>query len=92
MSGKILAQRRAAVYTEINFKSKKAVKDAIARWKEAKAIGDSDANTFAVRCYAPGLGSVPKNGRIDLEGPHYPKPHTWYGQGTMENGILVSIK
>ena len=28
---------------------------------------------------------------VSLEGPHYPKPHKWYGQGKMINGLLVSI-
>lgn len=66
-------------YTSINFKSKKAVKDAIAAGKK-------------ITCYAPGLGTVPENGFVTLEGPHYPEPHRWYGQGKMENGYLVSIK
>jgi hypothetical protein len=35
---------------------------------------------------------VPRDGRVFLEGPHYPKPHTWYGEGTMKDGYLVKIK
>ena len=42
--------------------------------------------------YQPGFGNVPHDGEIDLEGPHYPKPHTWYGTGTMAGGKLVKIK
>jgi len=45
-----------------------------------------------VTVYAPGLGTVPHNGRVSLEGPHYPKPHRWYGQGTMEGGKLVKVE
>lgn len=67
------------MYTVKNFKTKKALKEAIAKGEQ-------------VRCYAPGLGTVLHNGTIFLEGPHYPAPHTWYAQGTMENGVLVKIK
>jgi hypothetical protein len=42
--------------------------------------------------FAPGLGTVPHNGRVYLEGPHYPKPHRWYAEGTMKDGKLVSVK
>jgi len=67
------------MYTDVNFKSKKALKEAIAK-------GDK------VRVYAPGLGSVPENGSCAVEGPHYPKPHTWYGTVTIKNGYVVSVK
>lgn len=66
-------------YVDPNFKTKKAL-------KEALAAGQS------VGVFQPGLGTVPENGTIALEGPHYPKPHTWYAQGTIENGKLVKIK
>ena len=67
------------MYTTKNFRTKKAVKEAIAAGEK-------------ITCYAPGLGTVPVNGTISLEGPHYPEPHKWYGQGVMENGYLVKIK
>lgn len=68
-------------YTDTNFKTKKAL-------KEALAAGDE------VTCYQPGpFGpSVPSNGTVYLEGPHYPAPHTWYAQGTMKDGVLVKVK
>ena len=66
-------------YVDPNFKTKKAL-------KEALDFGES------VVVYQPGLGTVPENGMIALEGPHYPKPHTWYAEGTMEGGRLVKVK
>lgn len=68
-------------YTTKNFKTKKAV-------KEALAAGEK------ITCYQPGpFGpSVPDNGTVYLEGPHYPQPHKWYAQGVMKDGYLVSIK
>jgi hypothetical protein len=67
------------MYVSPNFKTKKAL-------KEALAAGE------AVRVYSPGIGSVPLNGTIDLEGPHYPKPHTWYATGVMVDGKLTKVR
>lgn len=66
-------------YVDPNFKTKKALKDAVAK-------GES------VSVFQPGMGSVPTDGTIALEGPHYPKPHTWYATGRMQGGKLVSVK
>jgi hypothetical protein len=66
------------VYTDKNFTTKKALKEAIAAGKQ-------------IRVYAPGIGSVPLNGKVSLEGPHYPAPHTWYATGTLVNGCLTKV-
>ena len=42
--------------------------------------------------FQPGLGTVPEDGAIALEGPHYPEPHRWYATGTMKAGELVAVK
>ena len=34
----------------------------------------------------------PANGFVTLEGPHYPEPHRWYGQGEVKDRILIKIK
>lgn len=65
-------------YVSPNYKTKKALKDALKEGKE-------------VEVYQPGLGDVPENGTVYLEGPHYPKPHRWYAQGKMENGRLIKV-
>ena len=67
------------MYVSPNFKSKKALKEAISR-------GDS------VTVFSPGLGSPPHNGRTAVEGPHYPEPHRWYDQVTIKDGKVVSVK
>lgn len=65
------------MYTETNFPTKAALKRAL-------AAGDT------VRVYQPGgVFESQKNGRIALEGPHYPKPHTWYASAVIENGFIV---
>jgi hypothetical protein len=67
------------LYAERNFKTKKALKEAVA---EGKQIG----------IFAPGLGTPKLNGTEFLEGPHYPAPHTWYAQVEMKDGIIVKVK
>ena len=66
-------------YVNPDFQTKSSLKKAL---KEGKVIN----------VYQPGLGSVPLNGVISIEGPHYPKPHTWYATGYMKNGELIKIK
>ena len=66
-------------YVDPNFKSKKALKEALAKGEN-------------VDVFQPGLGTVPVDGPIALEGPHYPKAHTWYAEGTMKGGKLVKVK
>lgn len=67
------------MYTETNFKTKKALKQAIAEGKQ-------------VRCYSPGPFPCPTNGSITLEGPHYPEPHRWYAEATLKNGVVIAVK
>ena len=68
-------------YTITNFRTKKALKDAV-------ATGE------VVECYQPGLGPDLSNytGKVYLEGPHYPEAHRWYAQAWMENGVVVKVK
>ena len=67
------------MYTTINFKSKKELKEAVAAGK-------------AISVYSPGPFPCPQDGIITLEGPHYPKPHTWYAQATVAGGIITKVK
>lgn len=67
------------MYTETNFKSKKALRDALAAGK-------------IVHCYQPG-GMFPGtvNGNDAIEGPHYPAPHSWYASVTLRDGIITHL-
>jgi hypothetical protein len=67
------------MYTVTNFKSKKALKDAVAGGK-------------TVELYAPGLGEPKRDGTEYVEGPHYPEPHKWYAQVEMKDGKVVKVK
>lgn len=68
------------MYTDTNFKTKKALKEAVAAGRK-------------IACHNPGpFGQPPANGTIALEGPWYPKPHTWYATAVLENGYIVKVK
>ena len=67
------------MYVSPNFKTKKALKEAIASGQR-------------VTVFAPGLGSPNPNGSNCVEGPHYPAPHSWYAQVTTKDGVVVSVK
>jgi hypothetical protein len=62
-------------YTDRNFKTKKDLKAAV-------AAGD-------VTVFAPGpFGGAVMDGLCYLEGPHFPKPHTWYAQVYVVDGRI----
>lgn len=80
-------------YTDKDFKTKKALKEAVAAYNELVKAGDPKADSKAVRCYQPGMGPDVSNltGKTTLEGPHFPKPHTWYASATLEGGKVVKV-
>ena len=65
-------------YVSPNFKTKKALREALAKG-------------VSVEVFRPGLGTIPANGKVYLEGPHYPAPHSWYAVGTMVDGKLTKV-
>ncbi len=84
-------------YTVINFKTKKALKEAVASWNvKLNDVNHSAGDVIAseVRCYQPGLGPDLSNytGKITLEGPHYPKPHSWYAEAELVDGVVIKVK
>ena len=68
------------MYTSINFKTKKALKEAVTKGER-------------VTIFQPGPfgGNTPKSGKVCLEGPHYPQPHKWYATATIEDGCVVKV-
>lgn len=66
-------------YTATNFKTKKAMKEAVKDGQE-------------VEVYQPGpFGPDVKDGETSLEGPHYPAAHTWYARVEVKNGVVVRV-
>ena len=69
------------MYTMTNFKTKKALKEAISAGKRVEVYQPNDM-----------LGANTQNGKVTLEGPHYPAPHTWYAQAELKDGAIVKVK
>jgi hypothetical protein len=76
----MVERRGETMYAEINFKTKKALKDAV---KAGQTI----------RVFQPG-GLFPgrTNGNVCVEGPHYPEPHRWYAEVVIKDSVIVSVK
>ena len=73
------------MYTTTNFKSKKALKDAVAG---GKTIGVYQPNDM----FGNPKASPDFSGTAAVEGPHFPEPHKWYGTVTIEKGKIVAVK
>lgn len=76
-------------YTTEDFRTKKALKAAVAAHKAGEGP--------AVTTWEPGTvwfgHDIPKTETVYLEGPHYPKPHTWYATAKVDaDGNVVSVK
>ena len=65
-------------YTHRNFRTKKALKEAI-------------ANHCNITIFEPAMGEAIENGIVYLEGPHAPEPHKWYAQAIMQDGLVVKV-
>ena len=67
-------------YVDGNPKSKKQLREWVAEGK-------------TVTVFQPGpFGPTVADGTVALEGPHYPKPHSWYASAIVKDGVIVKIK
>jgi hypothetical protein len=66
------------MYVRPNFKTKKALKDAVAKGER-------------VTVFSPGPFPCPQDGRVSVEGPHYPEPHKWYGAVLVKDGVVYKV-
>ena len=69
------------MYTSINYRTKKALKEAVAAGTRVTVYQPNDL-----------FGANTKEGRVALEGPHYPQPHRWYAEAWLEDGVVVRVK
>jgi hypothetical protein len=72
-------------YSDINFPSKKALKEAVKAWIEGTGP--------RVGAYSPGTFPLTA-GRTTIEGPHFPQPHKWYASVMIQDieGNLIITK
>ena len=66
------------MYVRPNFKTKKMLKEAIAR-------------NDHVEVFSPGPFPANRYGEETIEGPHYPKPHRWYARVNVHNGLVIQV-
>jgi len=66
-------------YVSPNFKTKKALKEAVASGRQ-------------VSVWSPGFFPCPTEGSVTVEGPHYPEPHRWYAQVEVKDGYVTKVK
>ncbi len=69
-------------YTNINFRTKKALKDAV-----------KNGEKVHLSAWPPFSKFGKNNDMVCVEGPHYPKPHSWYATVTLDaDGAIVKVK
>lgn len=68
------------MYTVKNYQSKKQL------------VADVKAGVKVETFQPGGMFPAVRDGRITLEGPHYPQPHRWYAQAVVKDGVVVSVK
>ena len=69
------------MYTVKNFRTKKAMKEAVVAGEE-------------VKIFQPGPFGEPSEfyqGTQCIEGPHFPKPHSWYAEVKVKDGIITKV-
>ena len=66
------------MYVSPNYKTKKALKKAL-------------AEGVAVYAFSPGPFPCPENGKVAVEGPHYPEPHRWYATVEVKDKYVVKV-
>lgn len=76
-----------------NGKIKEVIMYTITNYKTKKALMEAVKNGDEVYTYQPGgIFPAEKNGKVYLEGPHYPAPHTWYASAEIVDGKVVKVK
>jgi len=70
------------MYTSTNFKTKKALKEAVKAGERVTVFQpNGDVTGFT--------GTT--NGRATVEGPHYPEPHRWYAVVEVTDGVVTKV-
>ena len=67
------------MYVSPNFKTKKALKEAVAAGKRVECFNNS--------LFGPDV----LQGTQSVEGPHYPEPHRWYARVAVADGIVTKV-
>jgi hypothetical protein len=84
-------------YCDKNFKSKKALKEAVAKRLDYLRAKGGLMTQPPVTVHNPeaGMGGelpTPQNGTVCVGGPHFPEPHKWYAEVTLKDGEVIKVK
>ena len=66
-------------YVDPDYKTKKAFKEAVARGVVHRPYNHG------------GRFPAEQNGEEFIEGPHYPRPHTWYVRVRVQGGVVTKV-
>jgi hypothetical protein len=68
------------MYTTQNFRTKRELKEAVKAGER-------------VTVFWPGFQPpmYPYNGRVSIEGPHYPEPHRWYATAIVRDNVVIRV-
>ena len=75
------------MYTHKNFRTKKALRDAVAAG-EAVTVFQPNGDLYG----KGGDYYDHFDGQVSVEGPHYPEPHRWYAVVDLVDGKVVKVK
>jgi len=73
------------MYANKNFKTKKALKEAVANGEEVTIFQPGGM-------FNPPEANPYYTGTAYLEGPHYPASHSWYAQVELKDGLVTKVK
>ncbi len=76
------------MYTTINFKTKKALKEAVKNGDRITVYQPHDSVGVTIALVSKSW-NTPQT--ISLEGPHTPQPHRWYATAILENGVVTKV-
>ena len=63
----------------------------VKNYPTAKALREDFKAGTTIRVFEPGIGRLPEQGRVTLEGPHFPKPHRWYLGADIKNRVITKL-
>jgi len=68
------------MYVNPDYKTKKEFKAAVATGRAHEPYNPS------------GMYEPIRNGRVVIEGPHYPQPHRWYADCDVVEGVVTRVR
>jgi len=83
-------------YVQYDFPTKAALRRAVQALTDPQVtLSQADRDVLTRRLTITPTAVIPHaeptDGTAFLEGPHYPKPHTWYAKVQLRNSVVVKV-